>query len=357
MNQYRISIFIILLFVGVSCSKSPGVQSTGNTTGTSNQSLLDLLKNNYDFSQFYQALQKVHLDTMFEGPGPYTILMPDNVALQAQGITGDSLANMDTVQLRKLLLYHIIKGSVTYASVPQSIDFKYTNLDSLPLYFSEPIPGNAQQQPLGPGYYNLDINGIPVATFDVLANNGVIQVMQSMLSYPAPSIAQWLENNPDYSLFTEALRKFNLLSQLDTGKGPFTVMAPTNESFENDYFTIDTVDDDLPPAYPSYLWGCYIMPNMLFFRLDMADGPQEGYLSGQDWYIGPQYVINFDATKNFTNVEILPLNYQQQYLMGNYEYSWGDYGSFTDPDHPAFNGVVHGISGILIYPDTAAAHP
>jgi uncharacterized surface protein with fasciclin (FAS1) repeats len=348
--------------VGVlaACTKNSSVSSSASSgsTTTINQNLLQRIKNNYDFSEFYSALLRVHLDTLLEGAGPYTVLLPDNVALQAQGISADSLQGMDSVQLRKLLLYHILPGNITYESVPQELDYVYHNMDSLPLYFSEPIPGAQQQQQTNPQYAPiLDINGVKVSTTDVLASNGVIQVMASMLNYPVQSVGSWLESNPNYTEITEAFRRWNLLPYLDTAAGPFTILAPSDAAFQYWGITMDSIDIMTPAVYSNWLFQASVMPKTLFFRVDMYDGPVEGEYNGWDWYLNPKYAISFQAGSSFWIAVAYPPNYEQQMLLGNYEYSWGDYCDLADPDHLAMNGIVHGLDGILIYPDSAMTHP
>lgn len=348
-------LFIVLVGLAslpqVSCKKilaSPAAQDT------SSQTLLELLKNNYDFSEIYDAVLRVHLDTLLSGPGRYTFLVPDNVALSGEGIPGDSLSKMNPATLTTLLKYHLIAGTITYASVPQALDYKYTNLDSLPLYFSEPIPGNFQNQNPGPDNPILHVNGVRVTTTDLVASNGVIQVLGGILTYPDTSVRAFLEDNPDYSYFVAALREFNLLNQLDS-PGQYEVLAPTNEAFEYDGITPDSISHLDTVTFEKYLFGVNIIPDQLFFESDMNDGP--GETQGQNGitnYVTPYYVLQ---GYNGYSFEAYDVNYQLWYNSGIDIYSLGDYAQITDPNHLANNGIVQGINGIMIWPDSALVHP
>ena len=349
MNKHIFPFLCCLLFWSCTKNQPQAPSSTGTATG---QNLLQRLRYNYDFSDFYGAVIRVHLDTLLEGAGPLTLLVPDNTAFQNVGISADSLNRMDTAQLRILLKYHIVPGNITYEDVPQALDYVFKNLDSLPLYFSEPLPGNSQEENLS--LKIVHINGVSVTQTDVLASNGVIQVLAAPLIYPSPSVKNFLVNNPQYSLFTSGLTKFGLLNQLDS-VGPWEVLAPSNSCFQNWGIDQDSINRMDTLTYYKYLFGAYIMPHTLFFESDINDGPSElTGNAGNAWYVTPQYVLNF----YFGYLSVYPLNYQEQVNAGGYPYPWGDYSvNISDPDHLALNGIVEGINGLLVYPDSALVKP
>src|ERR1700748_1004349 len=138
-NKHFLIVIMLLSGLQFSCVKQPDAQPP---SVKGNQPLLTILKNNFDFSMFYNALQRTGLDKTLAGNGPFILLAPDNNAFALSGIDADSLARIDTATLKKLLSYHIIPASISYSSIPQSIDFTYKTLAGLPVYFSEPILGN-----------------------------------------------------------------------------------------------------------------------------------------------------------------------------------------------------------------------
>lgn len=349
-RKFIIPLLCLLLFVW-SCAKNNQAPKPV-VTGNSGQNLLEHLKYNYDFSEFYNAMVKVHLDTLLTGPGPFTIVIPDNVAFQTAGISPDSLNNMDTAQLRLLLGYHILRGNITTGSVPQALDYVYTNIDSLPLYFSEPIPGiNQHQNPaLFPIVY---VNGDQVVTKDITASNGVIQVLTTPLSYPVHSIKTFLLNNPNYSFFTTALQRFNLLNQLDSA-GPMVVLALSNDDFGYWGIDLDSINRMDTFTYKKYLFGVSILPGKFFFNADLSNGPPETNPSGTAYYLTTSYVLSIYQG----NFQVYPLDYGMQQQEYNYVGSWGDPLYILDPDHLALNGIVQGLDGgLLIYPDSAMVNP
>lgn len=343
----RRTYLIVLVLLAGACSKS---KTSTPVPVIGGQTLLQRLKNNYDFSEFYNALQRVHLDTMLEGPGPFTLLVPDNTALQAQGITQDSLNRIDTGQLRKLLAYHILENNITYASIPQTIDYVYRNIEGLPLYFSVPVPGNTQTQPTGIQY--LHVNGVQATTLDLVATNGVIQVLSSPLPYPVASVKTFLVNNPNYSMYVAALQHYGLLNQLDSA-GPWMVFAPNNSAFANWNITMDTITAETRQTNYPWLWSAGIMPHELFFASDILDGPVE--IGAGGYYLTTNYVIQFGYYGQAGLSWYRP-NYIRVYAQGGV-YSLGDYCTDVDPDHIAMNGVVQGLNGLPVYPDSTIVQP
>jgi transforming growth factor-beta-induced protein len=73
---------------------------------------------------------------------------------------------------------------------------------------------------------------VKVTTADIQASNGIIHVIDTVLIPPAPlpSIVDIAVGNPAFSTLVGALKAANLVDTL-SGKGPFTVFAPTNDAF------------------------------------------------------------------------------------------------------------------------------
>merc|ERR1712086_879463 len=92
---------------------------------------------------------------------------------------------------------------------------------------------------MGSARSGVQINGVAkVTAADNAATNGVVHIIDAVLIPPAPpapsptgkNIVQLAQSVPDLSTLVTALVAGNLTSAL-SGKGPFTVFAPTNEGF------------------------------------------------------------------------------------------------------------------------------
>lgn len=289
---------IVMGTTGCTKTYSTATDTTGVITQTS-QSLIDYLKNNYAFSIFYTGLQRVGLDKQLTNDGKFTLLLPDNDAFARAGISVDSVMTMDTTLLRKWLSYHIVQGSIKYSDIPQTVDNIYYTIDGSKIFFSKQIlvgtTGVVNTQPF------LHINGDTVNSFDLQASNGYIQVLNRPL--PAPiegSLQDYINANlGTYSLFKQALQKFNLWDSLKNTSQVMTLFAPTNSAFNvvnqstgtHIIVSTGTIAQWDSTVIPQAVFGIYFMPSR-FFVTDLTDIPsgstsyvynilpgQTGYLS------------------------------------------------------------------------------
>lgn len=78
------------------------------------------LQTDTNYAYFVAAVERAHLDTVLTGPGPLTVLAPNNQAFQQLGNMGldagvntsslDSILAADPVRLRQIVSYHIVPG-------------------------------------------------------------------------------------------------------------------------------------------------------------------------------------------------------------------------------------------------------
>ena len=75
-------------------------------------------------SRFFQAAKSAGLDATLAGPGPYTVLVPDDQAFaKLPAATTDSWAKPESrAQLTGVLTYHILPGTVLAADIGKAID-------------------------------------------------------------------------------------------------------------------------------------------------------------------------------------------------------------------------------------------
>lgn len=334
LKKYIITpLLFAVLFSFASCVKD---FDTRPEPAVDKRPLLTLLENNYSFSIFRQAIKRLGLDKSLNGTEEYTLLVPDNDAFALAGITTETVATLDTASLRKIIGYHMVKGALPYNKIPQTVDFKFTTLTAEPVYFSVTLPDpNRVNRPL-----LLHVNGITAKKTDVIASNGVIHVLENVLTAPALSVKSILTDNPDYSLFVQALKQFGLFDQLDR-PGPFVVLAPSNELFtqngidENTLATLDTL------TYKKLLFAPYVIPGKFFFKSDMEDAPLTG--TGPSGVRGADYLLQIDYYA--FSFQLLPDKADPFYFPNTVQ--------FTSADHLASNGVVHRVSSLLITPDYA----
>jgi len=159
-------------------------------------------------------------DTLATG-GPFTVFAPtDEAFAKVPQATLDALAqNPD--QLKAVLLYHVVPGRVAAADVVKLSSVKTLQGSSLSIKVSD-----------GSVY----VDQAKVTTPDVMASNGVIHVIDSVLipkaapAEPAKNIVQTAIAAGQFKTLASLLTKAGLAGTLQ-GKGPFTVFAPTDAAF------------------------------------------------------------------------------------------------------------------------------
>lgn len=356
--------YIWVLLAAISCTKNySSYQAQVGAPKPALQSLADYLVNDYNFSLFYGALKRTGLyQALATDTAQLTLLVPDNDAFARAGISADSLATMDTASLRSWMAYHIVKGAVTYASVPQTIGNQYFTLSGRGIYFSKPL-----RVPSAPV---LHINGDTVDDFDLAASNGVIQVLNTPLSAPYNGTVQQYLSAPQFSLFDSLLVGFHLWDTLATLSGAQTVFAPTNAAFAAQYgyyygstqqniifsLTIDSIRTWENEGLPRDLFALYILPARIF-TTDPTDAPPVYgtyyILPAGDIGIsigpGNQGGVLFSATLITVGTDIAGY-----YLYNNEVLLPGGGGLLTTPVNTVMNNnvVVQALSSLVVVPVT-----
>jgi len=118
------------LLVVSACDKA-GTPAGGNASASAeaadaagNSTIADGIAGNASDSKFVAATKAVGLDKTLAGPGPYTVLVPNDAAfdkLPAGAL--DALLKPDSrAQLTGVLTYHILPGTILVADITKAID-------------------------------------------------------------------------------------------------------------------------------------------------------------------------------------------------------------------------------------------
>ena len=123
------------------------------------------------FKTLLTAVKAAGLAETLQGTGPFTVFAPTDAAFAALPAgTLDGLLK-DPAALKKILLYHVVAGSVT--------SDKVVGLSSAPSVEGSPIAISVKD---GTVYLNGDAK---VVTPDVMASNGVIHVIDKVILPPS----------------------------------------------------------------------------------------------------------------------------------------------------------------------------
>lgn len=254
----RFSILALLLafamIVAACSSDSDDTTTTTTEPVMEEQSVLDLAIEAGQFSTLIAAIDAAGLSETLEGEGPFTVLAPTDAAFEAAfealGITADELL-ADTATLTSILTYHVL---------PQAADSQLVaTLDG-----SSVGTVNGQEVNVSVADGQIMINEATVVSADLIADNGIVHVIDGVLLPPdvaaalgvamadetttttteattttteameptiAEIVAEAAAGDPaEFTVLLAALDTAGLVDALN-GPGPFTVFAPTDAAF------------------------------------------------------------------------------------------------------------------------------
>ena len=177
------------------------------------------------------AVVQAELLETLQGSGPFTLFAPTDQAFTDAGI---DLASLDTVEgkaaLTDILLYHVVSGEVPSSAVTECMTTTAVNGQTLAFTVGDSVM----------------VNGATVTLADVGTSNGVIHVIDKVLS-PTDSpnnIPRTAQCTGIHDSLVAAVIQAELLETLQ-GEGPFTLFAPTDQAFADagiDLASLDTVE-------------------------------------------------------------------------------------------------------------------
>ncbi len=201
--------------------------SDDDSTSSSINSIADVASKNSNLSILVEALQKTDLVEVLDSNGSYTVFAPTNEAFNnfLRENNFSSLNDVPVNVLKEVLLNHVVLG----ANLSSNLRTGYvktlgkgsaSSTNTLSMYIST----NS----------GVKLNGISnVIEANIGASNGVIHVVDAVIGLP--TIVTHALANPNFSSLVGALTSNgqpNFVGILSgTTNAPFTVFAPSNDSF------------------------------------------------------------------------------------------------------------------------------
>ncbi|QBQ42039.1 fasciclin domain-containing protein [Sphingobacterium psychroaquaticum] len=314
----------------------------------------DFIKNNFEMTLFHAALQKTGLAAELNQEGPFTVLVPNDVAFNEIGVfrpTDFDRMNQDS--LRRIIKYHVLPRRMFLADIPANgVDVRYATLEGTSLHTSL-----ASFNPTGGSAVNdLFFDGASVLRKDVGLANGVLYVLDKVMKPQfETNIQALLTAKPEYRVFVAGLKKFGLWEQFGTA-GPFTVFAPTNKALESLGITEEVLATmDVAKYNAEELFGTYIIYNKHFFISDSkvfstinADGRYSYKLKGSPYVMTyfsntsyPEWILGY-------NLELKSSDDVFAQIIARVEYR-----QRAKVDFLCTNGVVHNLETGLVKPGQA----
>ena len=235
------------------------------------------------------VIQAELLETL-QGEGPFTMFAPTDQAFADAGI---DLAALDTAEgkeaLTEILLSHVVAGAVPAANVSDCMT-------------ADTVSGHSLAFTVGD---SVMVNGATVTTADVMTSNGVIHVIDTVLTPTSTynDITRTATCTGIHTSLVAALVQAELAETLQ-GPGPFTVFAPTDQAF---------LDAGIDLAALNTEEGKETLTDILLFHVysgtlastDITDGMKLRMLNGDDAVLSPTDGVE---GANFTLVDVQTSN-------------------------------------------------
>lgn len=251
MRNTLFALVAVFALVVAACSSSTD-DTTTTTEATESTSVLDLAIEAGQFSTLIAAVEAAGLSDTLNGEGPFTVLAPTDAAFaaafEALGITPEELL-ADTDTLTQILLYHVI-GQEADSQLVATLDGQ--SVETL----------NGQSVGISVVNGSVMINTATVVSADLMADNGIVHVINEVLLPPdiaealgvaapedttttttttttmapmptiAEIVAELAAGDPaEFSILLAALQTADLVDALNNPDDELTVFAPTDEAF------------------------------------------------------------------------------------------------------------------------------
>lgn len=261
--------FMLLSVVAVGCDKDDEMVTP--EPPAEEVTIADIAASDTSFSFLLAAAVRANLDEALAAPGTLTVFAPTNNAFRNAGFaTIDAINTADPIFLATVLEYHILGSEVTAAQVPAGPNAPVATLGGTELFATRGASG-------------VFINGVPVATADVQASNGVVHVIERVLLPPSGNIVETAIANPSFSYLVAAVLRASTgstdVAGVLSGDGPLTVFAPVNEAFiAAGFATIDDINATDPDVLTAIL--TYHVVGARVFSSDLSNGQEPATVNG-----------------------------------------------------------------------------
>lgn len=217
LKQHRLYTALLLGMIAVGCKKENDV-----LTDIDNNKLNMVVADNFNLSLLNSAFRLTGVDKDLQrNAGPITIIAPSDAAFSKAGYRSTvSILSENPTIISQIVKYHIMDG-------------KY-ELNKLPFLFNQEIRTRGGKVFATHWIKGADtvltLNGARVVSTNIPASNGIIQVLDRMLTpYQHDKIIDAIAGQPSVTLFMQALQRSGLVEILSED-GPYTVFAPQNSA-------------------------------------------------------------------------------------------------------------------------------
>ncbi|MBO6565646.1 MAG: fasciclin domain-containing protein [Pseudomonadales bacterium] len=193
-------------------------------------SIVDVARDNGSFNTLVAALEATDLDVLLgDTDQTFTVFAPTDAAFALLGADTIDALLADPTTLSNILTYHVIADAEILQDAAVTVAQSGDNKVEM---------ANGQEAALSFAEGSLFINASNVSAADVMADNGVIHVIDQVILPPAEkvetteTIVDLALANENLSTLVTALQTADLVTTLADETTSFTVFAPTNAAFD-----------------------------------------------------------------------------------------------------------------------------
>ena len=261
------------------------------------------------------AVIEADLAGVLSGEGPFTVFAPTDDAFialaTALGAAPEDLLALP--ELTDILLYHVVGAAALSSDLSNGQTIATLNGAEVTVTINES---------------GIFINDAQVIVADIVADNGVVHVIDAVLLPPTPTntVVDVIVNSEVHNILEAAVIEADLAGAL-SGEGPFTVFAPTDDAFNALAAALSAAPEDLLalPQLTDIL--LYHVVGAAALSTDLADGQTIATLNGADVMVS----IECDGSIFINDAQVILA------------------------DIVADNGIVHVIDAVLTPPAAGAS--
>lgn len=190
-----------------------------------------LVSNQATFSLFDQILDKTGYSGFLGAYGAYTVFAPNNdaVTLYLKGLGKASVDQVDINVLKDMVKLHVIQDTLS------TLNFTDGKLPTPTLYGQFLTTGATNVN--GVSSYTVNKQAIILRT-NLRFGNGIVHIIDHVLLPATLTIAQTIEQNSKFSIFSQALKATGFYDTLN-------VVATSNPNVNRRYFTLLAQSDSV----------------------------------------------------------------------------------------------------------------
>ena len=295
-------------------AEDEGMVGTIIVEGAQTSTVVDIVVNSDVHNLLEAAVIAADLAGALSGEGPFTVFAPTDDAFIALATALDleptDLLDLDA--LTDILLYHVVGAEVLSTDLADGA--------TATTLLGEDVTVTINDD-------GIFINDAQVTVADIIADNGVVHVIDAVLLPPPPpyTVVDVIVQSDVHTLLEAAVIQADLADAL-SGEGPFTVFAPTDDAFMALAGALGATAEDLLalPELADIL--LYHVLGAEVLSTDLADGATATTLLGEDVEVS----IECDGSIFINDAQV------------------------TVADIATDNGVVHVIDAVLLPPDPEA---